>query len=241
MGMTLFFRSPLEPAIDFLFHAIAIKGFITFGNYYFPLVCWMQIALSRVPCIVSPRTTYEPCISSRSFLQHINADNDAKPIRNYPDKRNSVRWIKSATTMMSPSLPSSLPPSSQFAHVARSTMFFVILAHHRSIHLSPALSSLRREHPAGNFKLSLPSRPDERAGERKREERDRIARTENKARAKRRSVFGFVACILINRVDIAARNFVLPRDDDTSVPKVTIVAKTVRSAKLNCRYFVCQS
>lgn len=71
--------------------------------------------------------------------------------------------------------------------------------------------------------------------------RDRIAETKNKARTKRRSVFGFVACILINRIDIAARNLVLPRDDDTPVPEVTIVAKTARPAKLNCRYFVCQS
>jgi len=55
MGMTLFFRSPLRLAIDFLFRAIAIKGFITFGNYYFPLVVirWMQIALSHVLHIVS--------------------------------------------------------------------------------------------------------------------------------------------------------------------------------------------
>lgn len=53
-------------------------------------------------------------------------------------------------------------------------------------------------------------------------------------------LFGSDACILISRVDIAARNFVLPRDDDTPVPKVTTAAKTVRLVKLNCRYFVCQ-
>lgn len=68
---------------------------------------------------------------------------------------------------------------------------------------------------------------------RENEERDRIAGTENKVRTKRRSVFGFVACILINRVDIAARNFVLPRDDNTPVPKVTTTAKTVRQIELS--------
>lgn len=60
MGMTLFFRSPLESAIDFLFRAIAVKGFITFGNYYFPLVAvrWMQIALSHVSRIVHHSRVY---------------------------------------------------------------------------------------------------------------------------------------------------------------------------------------
>lgn len=73
MGMTLFFRSPLGPAIDFLFHAIAIKGFITFGNYYFPLVAVrrMQIALSRVLRIVSPRMPHTAvCILSFVLTTH---------------------------------------------------------------------------------------------------------------------------------------------------------------------------
>lgn len=123
MGMTLFFRSPLESVIGFLFRAIAIKGFITFGNYYFPLVAvrWMQIALSHVPCIVSLRETTVVYIPV-SFLRHVNADNDARPIRNYSDKRNSVQWIKSTIATVSPSLP--LPPF-LFAIRARSPKFYV--------------------------------------------------------------------------------------------------------------------
>lgn len=105
---TFFSDRPSDRPSTFCFSASAIKGFITFGNYYFPLVVvrWMQIALSRVLCIVSLCTVvYSPV----SFLRHINANNDAQPIRNYPDKRNSVRWIKFATATMSPSPSPFLP------------------------------------------------------------------------------------------------------------------------------------
>ena len=149
----------------------AIKGFITFGNYYFSLVVvgWMQIALLRVLCIVSlyHNRIY---IYPRLSLRHINANNDSRPIRNYLNKRDSMLWIKSATATMNPTLSPSYPfrnlrKTWSFMYFCRSLAIIGL-----SFYLFSILSSPTESIPREILNSALPLLPNEKAEKRKRGE-----------------------------------------------------------------------
>lgn len=119
----------------------------------------------------------------------------------------------------------SLPSFLQFAHVARSSTFFWSPLHIIGLSIYPLLCHF----PAASIPREILNSAC--MGEWERENGERSQ--ERKIRHGQNGGASSVACILINCIDIAARNLVLLRDDDTPVLKVTIVEKTVRQIELS--------